>query len=136
MSRPRARVSPGTLNRRLHLQERVTGQDPNFGFAFDCWRTRATVWGRIESQRGQERTAASLTFQVLTVIITIRYRDDIEASWRIIEGDTVDVECGGLPDGQQEPVPGSTIWNIEAIEQQDERGRYLNITARSDAIQP
>ena len=82
------KISAGNLDQRLTLQSRVAGVD-GLGQPNGAWQTVATVWGRARPLRSRELFAAGAVQNVSDVEFTIRWRDDINNTWRVM--------WGGLP---------------------------------------
>ena len=76
----------GPMRERVKLQRPATGIDAR-GQASDEWVDVITVWGRVEPIRGREYFAASQVQAAADVRITIRYRTDIDATWRAVHRD-------------------------------------------------
>jgi SPP1 family predicted phage head-tail adaptor len=73
----------GRLRHQLILQSQVETRDPTGGVTIS-WETQDTVWGGIEPLSGREYTAIQQTQDEASVRIIIRYRADIDASWRVV----------------------------------------------------
>lgn len=98
-----ARITAGQLDQRLTLQARAAGVDV-LGQPSGTWTTQATVWGRARPLRSRELFAAGQAQSVTDVEFTVRYRDDILPSWRILWRG-VPYEMTGSPidvDGQRQ----------------------------------
>ncbi|MDJ1464942.1 phage head closure protein [Nitratireductor sp. GZWM139] len=115
----------GELNRRVTLQEPRSISDGQGGEE-DGWVNVATVWARIEDLRGLERVEAARLASIVTSHIHIRYRSDVDSSWRIVWGSTTNV------DGEDIPDPDAAVYRIVALMQPDERKRFLQIEVRTD----
>jgi len=96
-----ARITAGQLDQRLTLQSRAAGADV-LGQASGAWADVATVWGRARPLRSREIFAAGQTQNVTDVEFTIRWRDDVLPTWRVLWRD-VPYDITGQPidvDGQ------------------------------------
>ena len=98
-----ARITAGMLDQRLTLQSRAAGTDV-LGNPSGAWATVTTVWGRARPLRSRELFAAGQVQNVSDVEFTVRWRDDIASTWRVlwrgvphdITGQPIDI------DGQQQ----------------------------------
>ena len=105
----------GPLRHRLII-ESANPSDDGHGGQTDPWAspvTVATVWGRIAPLRGRERLRAGQLDARHSHRITIRYRDDVTAAQRIRSG--------------------TRIFNIRAVTDRDERGRWLDLLCEEGA---
>lgn len=87
----------GSLRRRLTLQR------PE-GLAADGYVPVATVWGSARFASGNELLRFGTPQAEGAWVITIRYRADVEASWRVLEGATgrsFQISNFGDPDGRR-----------------------------------
>ncbi|MGF7429587.1 phage head closure protein [Thermoanaerobacterium thermosaccharolyticum] len=90
----------GELRHRITIQKATTIQD-ELGQPVEVWQDIANVWAKIEDISGREYFAAKqvLTNEITTKI-TIRWRNDIEPSMRIVaEGRIFDIQTDIDPDG-------------------------------------
>lgn len=78
-----ARITAGQLDQRLTLQRRASGVDV-LGQASGAWQDVATVWGKARPLRSRELFAAGQMQDVSDVEFTIRFRDDVRATWRVL----------------------------------------------------
>lgn len=76
-------IAAGQMNQRLTLQRRADGAD-SIGQPNGEWITVATVWGRTRPMRSRERLAADQVQNVSDVVFSIRWRADINATWRVV----------------------------------------------------
>jgi SPP1 family predicted phage head-tail adaptor len=83
---PARMPQPGELNRRVLLQQPTRTADAYSGGAISGWRTVAEVWAKIEPLQGSELWAARAVRTDLSHTVTIRYRADLAADWRIVHG--------------------------------------------------
>lgn len=109
----------GRLRRRVVLQEPDTAGDSTGQVT--GYVDVATVWAAVEPARGRQMlgssTGAQSTVKEVTALIIIRYRPDIDASWRIMH------------DGQ--------AYGIVSLESPASRKAMLELTCRRvDTGQP
>ncbi len=107
MARPRLRI--GELRHRLTIQAERAASDGGGGLS-DPWAdpvTVATVWGKVEPLTGGERLHALQIEGRLSHRIVIRHRSGITAAMRV--------------------VFGTRVFNIRAVIDTDERGRFLEL---------
>jgi SPP1 family predicted phage head-tail adaptor len=90
-------LDPGTLRHRITLQQRVNSEDSN-GDLVESWEDVATVWAACEPVSVRDFIASRSEQSELTARFVIRYRDDIDASMRIIHRGAVYNIAGVLPD--------------------------------------
>lgn len=107
----------GKLRHQILLQFQKEEQDPQTGVLTHSWADLATVWASVEPLSAREFVASQATQARVTVRITIRYRDDVVPTLRIIhrgkiynvEGVLADRESGleylTLPCSEVGPVP-------------------------------
>lgn len=96
-----ARISAGELTQRITLQSRASAQDA-LGNASGAWSDVATVWARARPLRSRELFAAGQTENLTDVEFTIRWRDDVDSTWRVlwrgvahdITGAPIDIDGG------------------------------------------
>lgn len=70
------------LRQRITLQQPVEATDSGGGVT-KTWQNVATVWAEMVPLRGDERVIAEQLPSVVVYRVTIRYRDDVQPSWRI-----------------------------------------------------
>lgn len=88
----------GKLRHRVTLQFRTETQDPDTGVMTQGWAEVATVWASVEPLSAREFIASQATQAKVTTRITIRYRDDVVPTMRLMHrGTTYNIE-GVLPD--------------------------------------
>lgn len=76
----------GRLNRRIVLQRPTLTQD-GAGQAVRGWTDVATVWAALEPARGRRTFDAQKVTADCDVVIRIRFRADVDATWRIQQTD-------------------------------------------------
>ena len=79
-----AAVASGKLRHKVQLQEQQIAQDPNTGEMLTTWATIACPWAEIVPMSGREFLAASAEQSEVRGRIVIRYRDDVDASMRVV----------------------------------------------------
>jgi SPP1 family predicted phage head-tail adaptor len=75
----------GQLRRRVSLQRPTTAQD-SYGEPVTTWVTAATVWASAEPLDGRELFAAQAVHAKLTRRFVVRYREDVDNTWRVLYG--------------------------------------------------
>jgi SPP1 family predicted phage head-tail adaptor len=81
-------VRAGLLRHRVNLQQAVEARN-GFGDVIRTWSTVATVWGSVNPLSGREYLAARQALAETTTRIQIRYRADIDETWRVTWGSHV-----------------------------------------------
>lgn len=97
-------LNPARLRHRIVIQKPVETQDSNTGAITTTWEDVATVWAEISALSVKEIIAAQAEDSKMTGRITIRYRSDIDHSYRLyhaaknmiynVEGILADKESG------------------------------------------
>lgn len=77
-------IAAGRLNKRVALQSPTISQDNDTGATTETWGTVATVWASIEPLSVRDFIASDERQSKVAARITIRYRDDIDATWRVV----------------------------------------------------
>lgn len=81
MSRvPTQRV--GELDQRVELQQFTRTPDGQGGFT-ETWAVVDTVWAQVRALRGSERNHGERLAAEGGYRVVIRYRDDVNATWRM-----------------------------------------------------
>lgn len=96
-------LNAGSLDRQFRL-ERPSGLD---GETYTT--VESGVWGSKRFADGREVLRASTPTATVTHVVTLRYRDDLRASWRIVEEDTspdvtLQIVSFGDPDGRKDQL--------------------------------
>jgi SPP1 family predicted phage head-tail adaptor len=107
----------GRLRHRLLLQSQ-SGSTNEYGEVEPGWTDEATVWGAIEPLSMREFSAQDQTQNETTVRVILRYRSDIDESWRVL--DTAD-----------SPM---TVYTIHGIINENKRDRMLELRC-SEGVQ-
>lgn len=79
-------MQAGRLNRRLTLLQPSISQGA-MGNVQRAWTPAATVWCMKEPLQGREFFESQKTTSEVTTRFTIRYRDDIKATWKCEDED-------------------------------------------------
>lgn len=81
-------MNAGRLNRRIAIQQRL-GTENELGERVSGWRNVATVWASIIQKSGIETVRSEMELSVVSASIRIRYRNDVSAGMRVLDGSTV-----------------------------------------------
>lgn len=103
-------MSSGQLRHRVQFQEETQVPDGGGGYQLG-WTTQFTKWGGFRPERGRERLEADRLESAVAGVLTVRSSGDtrgVDAKWRLV--------IGGVP------------YNIRAIINPDQRGKYLELT--------
>lgn len=79
-----ASVAAGDLRHRVTLQRKQVTQDQATGEMVTAWADVAQVWAAILPSSGREFIAAAAAQSEVQGKIVIRFRDDVDASMRIV----------------------------------------------------
>lgn len=108
-------LDAGTLNRRVSLQRSVMAQNQETEALEQTWVEVSKVWADIRFLNGLEVVKAATPVSVAKASIRIRFREDIDSSWRVTH----------TANGK------TTIYNITAI-LPDQQGReYLDLAVET-----
>lgn len=77
-------LASGKLRHRVVIQRQEQSQDPFTGDLTTSWVDLAKVWAAVEPLSAREFIEASKVQSEITTRITIRHRDGINASMRIL----------------------------------------------------
>ena len=92
---PDPTLAAGDMDRRVTLLRPVTNE---YGDEITGWEAVADVWAGIEpGTSGTEVTEADRTVETVPTEITIRYRTDVDARWRVQDRDHL-FEIRGIAD--------------------------------------
>lgn len=72
----------GKLNHRISLQSLETSQD-SAGDTVEDWIPQGDVWAEVAPVSAREFVSAAAMQSKVVARITIRYRADVQANWRI-----------------------------------------------------
>lgn len=78
----------GTLNRRVTLERPVEGRDPDTGAIARTWQAVEVVWASVRMQTGAEALRASEVVSSAKASIRLRFREDVDATWRVVYAGT------------------------------------------------
>lgn len=78
-------IAAGRLTQRVILQNKSVVRDAMGGETI-TWLDAATVWAEIRPLRGRDLVAAQQAASEVTARITVRYRTDVRADWRVKHG--------------------------------------------------
>lgn len=81
-------MKTGRLNRRIVIQQRLATEN-ELGERVSGWQIVATVWANIINKSGLETVRNEMDMSVVSASIRIRYRTDINAGMRVLDGSTV-----------------------------------------------
>lgn len=85
-------MQAGKLDRRIMLQHRTQSRDATSGQQVETWETYVTVWANRRDSNSREFFASQQTIAEGTAVFRLRYRDDVQATDRIIcEGKTYNI---------------------------------------------
>lgn len=96
-------LNVGTLDRELWLQRPVGDAG-----LYENVDTEPT-WGSIRFANGNELLRFATPIATGAYVVTLRYREDLRASWRLVEADTspdriLQITTFGDPDGRKEQL--------------------------------
>lgn len=87
----------GTLNRRVLLQRRVDVQN-EIGEEVSTWQDIGMVWASIVKPTGMQTARSDVPVAVTKASIRIRFREDLDATCRVLHGPIVYDIRAVLPD--------------------------------------
>jgi SPP1 family predicted phage head-tail adaptor len=91
---PTVELAAGTLDKRVTLQMPVLNEEQD---EIVSWQDIATVWAGIAPASGLEEDAAARVVAITDVVVTLRFRGDLDQRWRIKETHTgVTYEIRGI----------------------------------------
>lgn len=79
-------IAAGRLDRRVQIQAPTVTRG-ELGGAEETWATLATVWAQVRTLNGKETVIAQQVQSQASVVVTLRYRTDVEARQRVILDD-------------------------------------------------
>lgn len=77
-------ISAGSLRHWVALQRDIGGQNSETGEMFANWQTQAECFAEIVMQSAREFVAASAEQSEARGRMTIRFRDDVNPTWRVV----------------------------------------------------
>lgn len=90
-------LSAGKLRHRVLIQQQVTTKDED-GVQTTTWVDVATVWASVEPLSAREFIQSGQTHSAVTARITMRYRDGLSPSMRLVHRGEIFNIAGLLPD--------------------------------------
>ncbi|MCC2632180.1 MAG: head-tail adaptor protein [Ramlibacter sp.] len=106
----------GKLRHRVTLQGRTETQDGDTGAITQGWAPVATVWASVEPLSAREFIASQATQAKVTARVTIRYRDDVVPTMRLVH-----LKMGA-----------EVVYNVEGVLSDRESGvEYLTLVVSS-----
>ncbi|ENM0054915.1 phage head closure protein [Stenotrophomonas maltophilia] len=87
----------GRLRHRVLIQQQVTTKDSD-GVEQTAWVDVATVWASVEPLSAREFIQSGQTQSAVTARITMRYRDGLSPSMRLVHRGEIFNIAGLLPD--------------------------------------
>lgn len=78
----------GPLNRRVLLQRRVETPSGTGGSTV-AWEDISSIWANIKHQSGAEVNRSDVPVSVVKASIRIRFREDLDATCRVIHGASI-----------------------------------------------
>lgn len=90
----------GMLNRQVSLQRKVLAQDQETEALVESWVEVAKVWANVRYLNGTETIKAATPTSIAKASIKIRFRKDVEATWRAVDGAVIFNILNVLPDAE------------------------------------
>lgn len=94
-------MQAGRLRYPVTIEKYSYRQDPMTGELIEEWLPIAREWADIESISGAEFMAAQSLRSETVYRIKLRYREDLDSTWRIREGETLYTITAVLPDSRR-----------------------------------
>ena len=91
-------LDPSKLRHPVEIQKRTQVQDSTTGEITHTWARLKMVWASVEPLSAREFIAAQAGQSQITARIVIRYRDDVDATMRILFRGKIYNIHGVLPD--------------------------------------
>jgi SPP1 family predicted phage head-tail adaptor len=111
-------VRSGRLRKRLRLQRRAAGTDPE-GTPTDDWTDVGGIWADVEPASGRERMMAAQAQIQLSHGVRIRYRPDVARA--------VPITGSGTGHHMRLLLNGNRVLDIHLIDDIDEAHRQLEL---------
>ncbi|WP_250532432.1 phage head closure protein [Caballeronia sp. ATUFL_F1_KS39] len=112
-------MAAGPLRHRVQLQAPVVQIDDETGEpVITDWTDKGSVWAAVEPVSGREWLLSAEFREGVTTRIRIRWRDDIDSTWRVIHTRT----------------SGETVYNIDAVLPRYEGMSELHLMCSSGAV--
>lgn len=93
-------VGAGSLRHQVVIQKPKVTQNPQTGGMGKTWEPVATVWADVTPMSAREFIAASAEQSEVRGRMTIRYRDDVDATMRVVHRGRYYAILGVLPDAE------------------------------------
>lgn len=93
-----AAVASGKLRHKVELQANVPAQDPVTGEMRNVWTTIARPWADIVPMSAREFFSSNAEQSEVRGRMTIRYREDIDATMRVLHRGMIYAIHGVMPD--------------------------------------
>ena len=90
----------GALNRLVSLQRKVVAQDQETEAQVETWVEAAKVWANVRYLNGTETIKAATPTSIAKASIKIRFRKDVDSTWRAVDGDVIFNILNVLPDAE------------------------------------
>lgn len=94
-------MQSGRLRHPLDLERLESTQDPVTGAMTESWVKVAREWASVAGVNGREFIQSDATQAETTYRITIRYREEIDPTWRLVDGSIMYGIEAILPDNQK-----------------------------------
>lgn len=91
-------LAAGRLRHRIRIERPVEGRDANGLRTGPSWALVAPVWAEIKPLSARDFVAAQAAGSKVVARITLRARDDVDATMRVVHGQTIYSIAGVLPD--------------------------------------
>jgi SPP1 family predicted phage head-tail adaptor len=79
-------LAAGRLSHRVTLQQPVQTRDETTGEVLETYADVADVWAAIEPLSAREFIQSAALQAQVVARITIRYRSDVQSTWRVVDG--------------------------------------------------
>lgn len=93
-------VAAGRLRHRVTIQRPGTTQDPITGEMVNTWADYLSLWAHVEPASVREFIAADAEQSEVRGKITLRYRNDLDATMRVLHRGAVYQILGVMADNQ------------------------------------
>lgn len=94
-------MQAGKLRYPVNIEKYTWRQDPMTGELIEEWVPISREWADIESISGKEFMAAQSLRSETVYRIKLRYREDLDTTWRIREGQNLYAITAILPDSRR-----------------------------------
>lgn len=93
-------LASGDLRHFVVIQRKTVTQDPNTGEQIETWPDFASVWADMNYQSVREFVAANAEQSEVRGYCAIRYRDDVDATMRVVHRGKYYGVLGVMPDNE------------------------------------